>query len=144
MRARQRVLASAASMGVALGLAGSAVADELSYLSEVGEQIQQTAAQRSWLTGASQGGVIYVAFTLEASGDISRPTVMPERSSGPAQLQELAVRIVQAAAPFSPFPSGVSAPGRMVYVPLEFLPGGPQEPEVLEVVDAERVGAYNR
>lgn len=106
--------------------AGAAPGDPelLGYLSEVQERIQDAADHRRWLTGDRQGGLVYVAFVLAPAGGIVRATAMPERSSGTPELQELAKRIVESAAPFPPFPPSLQAPQRTIYVPLAFLADG--------------------
>lgn len=106
----------------------------LDYFSRVGERIRQAAGRRAWTTGAHAGGQVYVMFVLTRSGSVTGAAVIPEQSAASPELQELAVRIVEAAAPFPSFPPGLAQEPRRVAVPLEFLHGRPG-PEVLEVVD---------
>ena len=95
----------------------------LSYFSAIRDQIQQAANRTTWLSGASSEGLVYISFTLSASGAIQKVTVVSERSVAAQPLQEAAIRIVRAAAPFPPFPPSMAEPNKTVVVPLEFLLG---------------------
>jgi protein TonB len=95
----------------------------LSYFSAVREQIQRTANRRAWVTGQYQHGLVYVSFVLAASGGVSDVAVVADRSVRSAELQEIGVRIVRAAAPFPPFPPSMQEPSKTLLVPLEFLLG---------------------
>ena len=95
----------------------------LSYFSAIRDQIQQTANRTPWLNGASTEGLVYISFTLSASGAIRQVAVVSERSVAAQPLQEAAIRIVKAAAPFPPFPPSMAEPNKTIVVPLEFLLG---------------------
>ena len=95
----------------------------LSYFSAIRDQIQQTANRTTWLDAATTEGLVYVSFTLSASGAIQKVTIVSERSVAAQPLQEAAIRIVRAAAPFPPFPPSMVEPNKTVVVPLEFLLG---------------------
>ncbi len=95
----------------------------LSYFSAIRDQIQQTANRTTWLNGASTEGLVYISFTLSASGAIRQVAVVSERSVAAQPLQEAAIRIVKAAAPFPPFPPSMAEPNKTIVVPLEFLLG---------------------
>ncbi len=105
-------------------LAAAGDASRLDYFGAVQERIQQAAGRRGWLSGDRQGGVVYVSFVLTASGGISRPAVVRERSTASLELQELAVRIIKAAAPFPPFPPSIEVSRKVMFVPLEFMVDG--------------------
>jgi len=95
----------------------------LSYFSAIREQIQQTANQQSWLTSEMMEGLVYVSFTLHASGAVERVTVVADRSIASEALRDTALRIVKAASPFPPFPPSMTEGNKTVVVPLEFLLG---------------------
>ena len=95
----------------------------LTYFNAIGEQIQQAAEGRTWVTGAPQGGLVQVAFTLRANGDVEDIAVLGAPTERSAHLRGLAVRILRRAAPFPPFPSSMREASRTVVVPLEFLLG---------------------
>ena len=96
----------------------------LSYFGAIREQIQQTANRQPWLEGEPDGGLVYVSFLLLASGQVQDVTIVSDRSVPSGQLQEVAARIVTAAAPFPAFPpSMASEPSKTIVVPLEFLLG---------------------
>jgi protein TonB len=95
----------------------------LSYFSAIREQIQQTANRQPWLTGEMTQGLVYVSFTLYASGSVERVVIVGERSVDSEMLRDAALRIVKAAAPFPPFPPSMTEGHKTVVVPLEFLLG---------------------
>jgi len=96
----------------------------LSYFSALREQIQQTANRQPWLEGKLDGGLVYVSFQLLASGMVEDVRIVSDRSAPSETLQEVATRIVTAAAPFPAFPpSMASEPSKTIVVPLEFLLG---------------------
>ena len=96
----------------------------LSYFSALREQIQQTANHQPWLEGEPDGGLVYVSFQLLASGTVEDVRIVSDRSAPSERLQEVAARIVMAAAPFPAFPpSMASEPSKTIVVPLEFLLG---------------------
>lgn len=119
--------------GGAVDLAGPAPAmasdtATLEYFGAIQERIQQAAGRRGWLIGDRQGGLVYVSFVLTASGKISRPAIVLERSAASPELQELAVRIIKTAAPFPPFPPSMDVPRKVMFVPLEFMVDGDAGP----------------
>ncbi|MBI3010779.1 MAG: hypothetical protein HYY57_07340 [Candidatus Omnitrophica bacterium] len=93
----------------------------LSYFGAIREQIQRTANERAWLSGVSAEGLIYISFLLNANGTVRHTTVVAERSVSSQPLWAVATRIVEAAAPFPPFPPSMSDQGKTIVVPLEFL-----------------------
>jgi TonB family protein len=93
----------------------------LSYFSAIREQIQRAANQQVWFTGLSLEGVVYVTFILHAGGQIEGAAVLAEQSVRSEALRQIAVRIVQASAPFPPFPPSLREPKKLILVPLEFL-----------------------
>ena len=95
----------------------------LSYFSAIRDQIQQAANRTTWLNAASTEGLVYVSFTLTASGAIHKVGIVSDRSVAAQPLQEAAIRIVKAAAPFPPFPPSMADPNKTIVVPLEFLLG---------------------
>ena len=95
----------------------------LSYFSAIRDQIQQAANRSTWLSASMTEGLVYVSFTLNASGVIHKVSVVSERSVAAQPLQEAAVRIVKAAGPFPPFPPSMAEPNKTIVVPLEFLLG---------------------
>lgn len=95
----------------------------LTYFSAIREQIQQAANRRAWLTGEMRGGLVYISFTLASSGSIQDVAVVSSKSAPSQSLWEIAVRIVNNAAPFPPFPPSVTEATKTIVVPLEFLVG---------------------
>lgn len=95
----------------------------LSYFSMIRERIQQTANQRDWVAGHAGEGVVYISFVLASDGRIRQAAVVPGRSAGVGTLQDVAVTIVQTAAPFPPFPPSIPDPSKTIVVPLEFMFG---------------------
>lgn len=95
----------------------------LTYFSAIREQIQQVANRRAWLTGETRGGLVYISFTLASSGSIQDIAVVSKKSAPSQSLWEIAVRIVNSAAPFPPFPPSVTEATKTIVVPLEFLMG---------------------
>ena len=95
----------------------------LSYFTAIREQIQRPANQQTWFAGGPNGGLVYVSFVLESNGRVRAATIVPERSSSPHALQEVAVRIIRASSPFAPFPPSFSESEKTIIVPLEFLLG---------------------
>ena len=64
---------------------------QLGYFSAIQERIQQTANDGSWLPEtAGDSGVVYVAFTLTASGDVESVSIVGERSVPSHVLQSIA------------------------------------------------------
>ena len=96
----------------------------LSYFSAIREQIQRAANARAWISGQRDEGLVFVTFSLSASGTVQGVTIVDGRSASSTLLQDAAVRIVKAAAPFPPFPPSLPDPQKTVVVPLEFLLGG--------------------
>ena len=95
----------------------------LSYFSAIREQIQQTANRQAWLAGAMHEGLVYVSFMLASTGAVQDVVIVEDRSVRASVLQDAAVRIVKAAAPFPPFPPSMVEPNKTIVVPLEFLLG---------------------
>ena len=95
----------------------------LSYFGAIREQIQHTANEGAWLTGASTEGMVLVSFVLTSNGAIGAASIVPDRSAPSQALREIAVQIVKAAAPFPPFPPSMTEPSKTIFVPLEFLLG---------------------
>ena len=96
----------------------------LSYFSAIREQIQQAANSRTWLPEAGSEGLVYVSFELDSSGTIRGASIVSDRSAGATALQDAALRIVQHAAPFPPFPPSMPEASKTIVVPLEFLLSG--------------------
>lgn len=95
----------------------------LSYFGAIREQIQTVANRQTWTTGEGKGGVIYTSFVLLASGQIYSVSVAGSRSAPSQTLRNIALRIVQSAAPFPAFPPSMKERMKTVIVPLEFLVG---------------------
>jgi len=95
----------------------------LSYFSAIREQIQHAANRRGWLADDAAKGLVYVAFVLSSNGAIRDVSVVSERSAPSTALQGIALRIVETAAPFPPFPPSIDEPRKTIVVPLEFLLG---------------------
>ena len=93
----------------------------LSYFSVIRDQIQHTANHRAWAAGTPAEGVIYVRFVLASNGAIRSTGVVGDKSTGSMALRNVAMQIVQTAAPFPPFPPSLQDPSKDVVVPLEFL-----------------------
>ena len=93
----------------------------LSYFGAIREQIQRTADRQRWAIGKSPGGVVYISFTLTADGKIGQVNILTARSAPAPLLHNVALGIIQAAAPFPPFPPSVPEPSKTIVVPLEFL-----------------------
>jgi len=95
----------------------------LSYFSAIREQIQHTANRRAWVTEEATKGLVYVSFVLSANGAIHQTAVLADRSVPSTTLQDIALRIVEAAAPFPPFSPSMTESRKTIVVPLEFLFG---------------------
>ena len=95
----------------------------LSYFSAIREQIQQAANRRGWLSDEPSKGLVYVSFVLNSNGVIRDASVISQRSAPSTTLQGVALRIIETAAPFPPFPPSISEPRKTIVVPLEFLLG---------------------
>ena len=96
----------------------------LSYFSALREQIQRAANRQAWEAGPSQSGLVYVSFVLAPSGAVASVAIVGDRSAPAAALRQIALQIVQGAAPFPPFPPSVGQDSKTIVVPLEFLLGG--------------------
>ncbi len=96
----------------------------LSYFSAIREQIQLTANRQAWMSGAPQQGVIYIAFVLHSDGAVQNVEIVTDRSAPAELLRDIALRIVNASAPFPPFPPSIPEPEKTIVVPLEFLLSG--------------------
>ena len=95
----------------------------LTYFSAIREQIQRAANRRTWFTGEEKEGLVYVSFVLTAAGAAQRAAVLIDRSVASPTLQDTALRILEDAAPFPPFPPSMREPSKTIVVPLEFLLG---------------------
>jgi hypothetical protein len=96
----------------------------LSYFGTIRQQIQQVANRRPWtITGEHQEGLVYIAFVLSSTGAIEEVGIVSDRSISSAQLRDISLRIVKAAAPFAPFPPSMTESSKRIIVPLEFLFG---------------------
>jgi TonB family protein len=94
----------------------------LSYFSAIREQIQRAANEREWLTtDLNQRGLVYVSFILTAEGRVRSATIVSQRSVQSEPLHETALKIINAAAPFPPFPPSLTEQSKTLVVPLEFL-----------------------
>ena len=97
----------------------------LSYFSAIREQIQRVASGQAWLpTGEHAGGIECVGFTLSREGAIQSASVVSTRSTASPVLRDAALRIVQSAGPFPPFPPSFRESSKTIIVPLEFVLGG--------------------
>jgi TonB family protein len=94
----------------------------LSYFGAIRERIQYAANQVEVNLDGEQGGLVYVSFTLLASGAIQDVAIVSERSAPGPRLREVALRIVRAAGRFPPFPPSMPEERKTIVVPLEFLP----------------------
>lgn len=93
------------------------------YFGAIREQIQHTANGRDWASQAPvTSGVVYVGFVLERAGGIQSAAIITERSAGSPQLQDTALRIVQASGPFPPFPPSFPETTKTIIIPIEFSP----------------------
>jgi len=98
----------------------------LSYFSAIRTQIQQAANRRPWLTeGARAEGTVSIGFIIGVAGDIQKVAVISERSATFPDLQNAALQIVEASAPFPPLPPSVrsTSPTLAVIVPIQFVTG---------------------
>ena len=95
----------------------------LTYFSAIREQIQRAANRRAWLTGEDHEGLVYVTFVLTTTGAVQQTAILSDRSVSSRTLQETALRIIEVAAPFPPFPPSIGEPSKTIVVPLEFLLG---------------------
>jgi TonB family protein len=95
----------------------------LSYFGAIREQIQRTANRQDWTMGQDQG-LVYISFVLTPDGQVSDLRIVRERSANSAALHDVAMRIVNAAAPFPAFPPSLQGGHKTIVVPLEFLLGG--------------------
>ena len=95
----------------------------LTYFSAIREQIQRSANRRTWLTGEAREGLVYISFVLTASGSAQKTAVLVDRSVASATLQNTALRILEDASPFPPFPPSMEGASKTIVVPLEFLLG---------------------
>jgi len=94
-----------------------------SYFGAIREQIQHAAGAQDWLTEATGSGLVYVSFVLKEDGNLRGVAVVPERSVDSKPLRDAALKIVQHAGPFPPFPPSMAHAPTTLVVPLEFLAG---------------------
>lgn len=95
----------------------------LSYFGAVREQIQREASENQWSLEVPEQGVVYISFLLSPKGAIDRVEVVSGRSALSRILQDAALKIVSASAPFPAFPPSMGTASKTVIVPLEFLIG---------------------
>jgi len=95
----------------------------LTYFGTIRERIQQAANRRTWVTGEEKEGLVYLSFVLTAGGSAQRAAVLTDRSVVSPSLQDTALRILEDAEPFPPFPPSMGDPSKTIVVPLEFLLG---------------------
>ena len=95
----------------------------LTYFSTIRERIQQAANRRTWITGEEKEGLVYLSFVLTAGGSAQRAAILTDRSVASSSLQDTALRILEDAGPFPPFPPSMGDPSKTIVVPLEFLLG---------------------
>jgi TonB family protein len=95
----------------------------LSYFGAIREQIQRTADQRAWMAAEERGGLVYVSFILNAGGSVQGPAIVDDRSAHSKLLQDIALRIINEASPFPPFPPSMAQASKTIVVPLEFMAG---------------------
>lgn len=98
----------------AVGPSGSSVLSN--YQGEVLARIRRQAAAASGLAGSD--GTSFVTFEIQAAGSISG--VRLAQSSGIAALDQLALDIVQRAAPFPPIPTQLDKQSLLFDVPVNF------------------------
>ncbi|PSJ60375.1 energy transducer TonB family protein [Pseudaminobacter soli (ex Li et al. 2025)] len=87
---------------------------QASYMSGVASRLL---SRRYFPAGAPSGSVV-VNFSVSSSGKLMSKRVL--RSSGSSVLDRAALNIVEKAAPFPPFPKGVTAPHLNFNVPMSF------------------------
>jgi periplasmic protein TonB len=87
---------------------------QASYMSGVTSRLL---ARRYFPAGAPSGSVV-INFSVSSSGELMSDRVV--RSSGSSVLDRAALNIVEKAAPFPPFPKGVTAPHLNLTVPMNF------------------------
>ena len=87
---------------------------QASYMAGVASRLL---ARRYFPTGAPSGSVV-VNFSIAPSGKLTSRKIA--RSSGSSILDKAALQIVERAAPFPPFPKGVTAPRLNFSVPMNF------------------------
>ncbi len=87
---------------------------QASYMAGVASRLL---ARRYFPTGAPSGSVV-VNFSIAPSGKLTSRKIA--RSSGSSILDKAALQIVERAAPFPPFPKGVTAPRLNFNVPMNF------------------------
>jgi len=95
----------------------------LAYFSAIRDQIERSARRRTWVTGEEKEGMVYVVFVLHPGGSLQKLAVLKERSVDSPTLQDTALQILEAAAPFPPFPPSIREASQTIVVPLEFLLG---------------------
>ena len=92
-----------------------------SYLSAMREHIQRVANKQAWLSRQAEGaGTVYIGFVVNQTGAVESVGVVAGRSVGSRLLQDAALRIIQAASPFVPFPPSFGASSKTIVVPIEF------------------------
>ena len=96
----------------------------LSYFSAIREQIQRVASRQIWVPmGEHTAGIACVGFTLTREGDIQSASIVSSRSTPSSSLRDAALRIVESAGPFPPFPPSFRESSKTIIIPLEFVIG---------------------
>lgn len=95
----------------------------LSYYSTIGSMIK---AQVYEILGnnETQRGEVYVTFLVSEDGVLQASQLKKERTVANDYLQELALKSVNSAAPFPPFPEGLNYPEFTFNIKLYFQPTG--------------------
>jgi len=88
------------------------------YFNMIGGKIHDAAYEKAAKIHHSSGEV-HVVFALQSSGRLQKKPVVQD-SSAPAKLQEAALRSVEAAAPFPPFPKEMNSPDMVFNVVIDF------------------------
>ncbi|MEP9371683.1 TonB family protein [Mesorhizobium sp. KR1-2] len=87
---------------------------QASYMARVASRL----LSRKYYPGGAPSGSVVVNFSVSSSGKVMSRRVV--RSSGSSVLDRAALNIVDKAAPFPPFPKGVTAPQLNFNVPMNF------------------------
>lgn len=88
------------------------------WRSEVVSKLQRAKRYPSGAEQRREQGVVMLGFTLSRSGGVLSRHIV--RSSGNAELDQEALAMVQRAAPFPPFPAGMSQASAQLSVPIRF------------------------
>ena len=88
------------------------------YFNMIGGKIRDAAYEKAAKIHHSSGEV-HVVFTLQSNGRLQKKP-MVQGSSASAKLQEAALRSVEAASPFPPFPKEMNSPEMVFNVVIDF------------------------